>query len=63
LVKPFLESTGDDAILTVPRIAPLFRRAEEGDESYEEEQEKTRGMLVGINDGLLRRSLLVTKKQ
>jgi hypothetical protein len=37
-------------------------RAEEGDERYEEEQQDKRGMLQGIDEGLLRRSLIVAVK-
>lgn len=38
-------------------------RAEEGDELYQEEQEKKYAMLKGIAEGLLRRSLIVGHKQ
>ena len=37
-------------------------RAEGGDEIYEEEQEKKLSMLTGIDEGLLLRSLIVSKK-
>ena len=37
-------------------------RAEEGDEGYEEEQQDKRGMLQGIDEGLLRRLLIVAVK-
>ncbi len=37
-------------------------RAEEGDEGYEEEQQDKRDMLQGIDEGLLRRSLIVAVK-
>ncbi len=37
-------------------------RAEEGDEGYEEEQQDKRGMLQGIDEGLLLRSLIVAVK-
>lgn len=37
-------------------------RREEGDEAYGQEQEKKRKMVVGIERGLLRRSLIVARK-
>ncbi len=37
-------------------------RAEEGPEAYEEEQQKKRNMLLGIDQGLLLRCLIVAEK-
>jgi len=51
------------AILRAREKYESILRSEEGDEIYEEEQEKKRSMLSGIEQGLLLRSLLVTAKQ
>ncbi len=50
------------AILEVRKRLERELRAEEGSEFYEEEQGKKLGTLTGIEEGLLRRSLIVALK-
>lgn len=51
-----------EAILEARRDLETELRGEEGDATFEEEQENKALMLKGISEGLLRRSLIVSAK-
>ncbi len=52
-----------EAILKERRKLEDELRAEEGNEIYEEEQEKKLSMLTGIREGLVHRSLIIAIKR
>ena len=51
-----------DALLRARERLADQLRAEEGDDFYEEEHRKKKSMLLGIDEGLLRRSLIVASR-